>query len=159
MSPTDDLLKQLSVAERLARVARVWQRVVDQELEPLGLTHPRWSALWKLARLGDGISQKQLAQALEIQLASLMRTLSQLEQQGLTERRDCADDKRAKQVYLTPAGRELVASMETRILAVRRALLNDISDEQLSTVREVLHSICVNAKAFEVAQQGGQDER
>jgi len=72
-------LTETSLGERLGRLHRLWRMVADNELAPLGLTHPRWTALWKLRRMGDHISQKQLAESLEIELPSLMRTLGQLE--------------------------------------------------------------------------------
>ena len=60
-------LRDLSLAEKLSRVARLWKMVADRELEPLNLTYPRWTALWKLYRMGDNVSQKHLAEALEIE--------------------------------------------------------------------------------------------
>ena len=99
-----EMLRELSLAEQLGRLHRLWRTVADLELAPLGLTHPRWTALWKLSRLGGHLSQKTLAEALEIELPSLMRTLGQLEEQGLIERHCCSQDKRARIVTLTPAG-------------------------------------------------------
>ncbi|KAA5733063.1 MarR family transcriptional regulator, partial [Acinetobacter baumannii] len=90
-----DILRELSVAEKLSRVSRLWKMVADRELEPLNLTYPRWTALWKLYRMGDNVSQKHLAEALEIELSSLMRTLKLLEEQSLVIRRCCEYDKRA----------------------------------------------------------------
>ncbi|EKE85422.1 transcriptional regulator SlyA [Idiomarina xiamenensis] len=156
MSFQEHILRQLSVPERLARVARLWQAVADHELTPLGLTYPRWSALWKLARLGDGISQKQLAQALEIEVASLMRTLGQLEQQQLIERRGCETDKRARLVFLTEQGKAFVAQLEQRILKIRQQLLEGVSDADVTVMRRVLDSISNNANYWLLAQQQSQ---
>ena len=85
-----EMLRELSLAEQLGRLHRLWRTVADLELAPLGLTHPRWTALWKLSRLGGHLSQKTLAEALEIELPSLMRTLGQLEEQGLIVQRPAA---------------------------------------------------------------------
>ncbi|MGL4476236.1 MAG: MarR family transcriptional regulator, partial [Shewanella sp.] len=109
-------LKELSLAEQFGRLHRLWRNVADIELAPLGLTHARWTVLWKLLRLGDKVSQKALADGLEIELASLMRTLGQLEQQGLVARHCCDKDKRAKIVCLTPEGLEVLKQMEVRIM-------------------------------------------
>ncbi|MCG6232399.1 transcriptional regulator SlyA [Vibrio furnissii] len=138
-------LYELTLAEKLARVSRLWKMVADRELAPLGLTHPRWTALWKLQRLGDNISQKHLAEALEIELASLMRTLNQLEEQSLITRHCCSSDKRARIVSLTEQGRSMIKLMETRILQVRRQLLNHINDEELLKLGQVLEQIANNA--------------
>ncbi|MFH0226888.1 transcriptional regulator SlyA [Vibrio furnissii] len=138
-------LYELTLAEKLARVSRLWKMVADRELAPLGLTHPRWTALWKLQRLGDNISQKHLAEALEIELASLMRTLNQLEEQSLITRHCCSSDKRARIVSLTEQGRSMIKLMETRILQVRRHLLSHINDEELLKLGQVLEQIANNA--------------
>lgn len=140
-------LKELSLAEHLGRLHRLWRTVADTELAPLGLTHPRWTALWKLLRLGDNISQKVLADALEIELASLMRTLGQMEEQGLVERHCCAKDKRARIVSLTPAGRDVLKQMEARIIQVRRELLSGISASELSEFERIIGLISDNALA------------
>lgn len=138
-------LYELTLAEKLARVSRLWKMVADRELAPLGLTHPRWTALWKLQRLGDNISQKHLSEALEIELASLMRTLNQLEEQSLITRHCCASDKRARIVSLTEQGRIMIKQMETRILQVRRQLLIHINDEELLKLGQILEQIANNA--------------
>ncbi|EOV1094190.1 transcriptional regulator SlyA [Vibrio fluvialis] len=138
-------LYELTLAEKLARVSRLWKMVADRELAPLGLTHPRWTALWKLQRLGDNISQKHLAEALGIELASLMRTLNQLEEQSLITRHCCASDKRARIVSLTEQGRIMIKQMETRILQVRRQLLIHINDEELLKLGQILEQIANNA--------------
>ena len=96
--------------------------MADLELAPLGLTHPRWTALWKLSRLGGHLSQKTLAEALEIELPSLMRTLGQLEELALIERHCCSQDKRARIVTLTPAGKVSKPRLETLAAVVRDVL-------------------------------------
>ncbi|MBF9003377.1 MULTISPECIES: transcriptional regulator SlyA [Vibrio] len=140
-----DIFRQLSLAERLARVSRLWKMAADRELAPLGLTHPRWTALWKLQRLGDHISQKQLACALEIELPSLMRTLNQLEEQLLITRHPCEHDKRSRIVCLTPEGQQLLTKMETKIMRVRNQILAEISNEEVETLSLLLEKIADNA--------------
>lgn len=139
------LTTELSLAERLGRLHRLWRTVADAELIPLGLTHPRWTALWKISQLGDGVSQKVLADALEIELASLMRTLSQLEQQQFIIRRSCTNDKRARVVSLTDAGVEILKQMETHIVRVRGELLASVNEQELTEFSRVLAVITDNA--------------
>jgi|TARA_R110000851_G_scaffold169780_1_gene316021 MarR family transcriptional regulator for hemolysin len=140
-------LKELHLAEQLGRLHRLWRTAADVELIPLGLTHPRWTALWKLLRLGDDVSQKVLADALEIELPSLMRTLGQLEAQGYIKRRCCENDKRARIVSLTPQGIDILKQIETRIMQIRAELLNGISSQELSEFERVISLISDNAMA------------
>ncbi|MFB1084749.1 MarR family transcriptional regulator [Vibrio diabolicus] len=138
-------LRDLSLAEKLSRVARLWKMVADRELGPLNLTYPRWTALWKLYRMGDNVSQKHLAEALEIELASLMRTLKLLEEQSLITRHCSEHDKRARIVSLTEEGKTLLKQMETRILQVRSKLLTEINDQELQKLSLILDQIAHNA--------------
>jgi MarR family transcriptional regulator for hemolysin len=140
-------LKELHLAEQLGRLHRLWRTVADVELIPLGLTHPRWTALWKLLRLGDNVSQKVLADALEIELPSLMRTLGQLEEHGYVKRRCCDTDKRARIVSLTPQGTDILKQIETRIMQIRAELLNGISHQELNEFERVISLISANAMA------------
>jgi len=139
------ILKELSLAEQLRRVARLWRNVADKELAPLGLTHPRWTALWKLQHLNDNVSQKALANALEIELASLMRTLSQLEEQNLIVRHCSETDKRVRIVSLTDEGKAMIKKVETRILQIRRDLMAGVSEEELSQFKRTVERIASNA--------------
>lgn len=140
-------LKELHLAEQLGRLHRLWRTVADVELIPLGLTHPRWTALWKLLRLGDNVSQKVLADALEIELPSLMRTLGQLEEHGYVKRRCCDTDKRARIVSLTPQGTDILKQIEARIMQIRAELLNGISHQELNEFERVISLISANAMA------------
>ncbi|MFB2830967.1 transcriptional regulator SlyA [Aeromonas jandaei] len=138
-------LRELSLAEQIARMHRLWRTAADLELAPLGLTHPRWTALWKLSRMGNHVSQKTLADALEIELPSLMRTLGQLEEQGLIERHCCSQDKRARIVSVTPTGQTLLDQIANRIMNIRRELLAGIDEETLSLFEATVQRISANA--------------
>ena len=140
-------MNELSPVEQMRRATRLWKTVADEELAPLGLTHSRWTALWKLKRLGDNVSQKTLADALEIELASLMRTLNQLEEQGLVTRHCCEHDKRVRNVRLTAQGNVILEQLEQRIFNVRRQILQGISEEEMQVMRSILERISLNATA------------
>ena len=59
---------------------------MDEELSGYGLTDATWRPLFHLGRLGDGIRQTELAEALGIQGPSLVRLLDNLERDGLISR-------------------------------------------------------------------------
>lgn len=135
---------RLSLAEKLGRVSRLWRRVADIELMPLELTNSRWTVLWKLKNLSQPVTQKQLAEALEIELPSLMRTLNQLEQQDLIVRRCSGTDRRARVVSFTEQGLNLVNNIEQRILSVRAEVLDGIDEQELQVMNGLLEKISQN---------------
>lgn len=143
----DDMsvFNKLSLAEQLRRSARLWRTVADKELAPLGLTNSRWTLLWKLKGLNDNVSQKTLAKALEIELPSLMRTLQQLETQGLILRYNCHSDKRVRIVRLTDAGKSVLTEIEGLILQIRRDMMVGIDDAELKVFEKVIERLIHNA--------------
>jgi DNA-binding MarR family transcriptional regulator len=99
-------------------VARLMRTVYDRRVKSLGLTRSQWWVLNHLFR-GDGVTQTELAETLEIEKPTLGRLLDRLEAKGWVRRADDATDRRAWRVYLTdevgPAMRELrVVAAELR---------------------------------------------
>jgi MarR family transcriptional regulator for hemolysin len=112
---------------RVARIARRIRQTVDGELRAYGLTEATWRPLAYLGRLGEGIRQKELAQALGIEGPSLVRLLDSLERRGLIERREDESDLRARGIFLTASGRQLQSrvlrisgNIQRRLLAAAR---------------------------------------
>src|SRR5689334_25036268 len=97
---------KLDFGYRVSRISRRLRQAVDAELQVFGLTEATWRPLAYVGRLGGGVRQKELATALGIEGPSLVRLLDSLERRGLIERREDEYDRRARGIYLTPAGHD-----------------------------------------------------
>jgi MarR family transcriptional regulator for hemolysin len=95
----------------------------------------------------------------EIGLAgpSLVRLLDQLCAGGLIERRDDPNDRRAKCLWLTRAGREVVEEMERELTALRVRVFRDVSDEDLAAVARVFDAIDAAADPSRSARADAED--
>ncbi len=91
-----------------------------------------------LGRLGDGVRQGALAEALAVEPPSLVPLLDQLERNGLVERRPCAEDKRAKTLHLTPAGQDLAVRAERVAEDVRSKLLGGLDPDDIAAAARVV---------------------
>lgn len=79
-----------------------------------GLSMPQVSTLFRLHYQGS-CAVSDLSSHLGVTTAAASQMIDRLVQQGLLERSEDPNDRRAKQITLTPAGRELVqASIEAR---------------------------------------------
>jgi MarR family transcriptional regulator for hemolysin len=135
-----DIEERFSVA--LARLGRVWRSRLDERLKDLGLTQARWMTLLQLSRLGEGVSQRQLAESLAIEGPTLVRLLDGLERQGLVQRRpDAGGDRRVKQVYMTEAGRPLLRRINTVAAEIRREAMEGIDPADLQACLRVFDVI------------------
>jgi DNA-binding MarR family transcriptional regulator len=81
-----------------------------ERLARLGL-HPRQFGMLSHLAASEGQSQQALSNALGIHRSAVVALVDDLEQRGLAERRDPVD-RRAYTLYLTPAGREVLADLQ-----------------------------------------------
>lgn len=125
---------------RLVTVARHWRRALDHHLQAAGLTDTSWAPLVHLQD-SAGLTQKALALRLGTSEPSLVRVVDILVAQGLVERRPAPHDGRARQLFLTAAGRTAVADIRRLLWRVETELLADIGDAELATALAVLDRI------------------
>jgi DNA-binding MarR family transcriptional regulator len=90
-------------------VARLLRTTYDRRVKSLGLTRSQWWVLNHLYR-GDGVTQTELAETLEIEKPTLGRLLDRLEAKGWVRRAADERDRRAWRVYLTD---EVAPAMRT----------------------------------------------
>jgi DNA-binding MarR family transcriptional regulator len=130
------------VTEDAAR--EVWLLMTDLVLEntrrrevsdALGMSFGRTRAIRRLAH--QPMSMRELAAALGIDPPNATVVVSELEAQGLVERRPHPTDGRAKLVEATPRGKEL-ARRANEILATPPRGLAALGPEELETLRRIL---------------------
>ncbi|MBC9176068.1 MarR family winged helix-turn-helix transcriptional regulator [Pseudoroseomonas ludipueritiae] len=122
-------------------LARRWRRALDQRLATVGLTDATWAPLVHLSESGDGISQKDLAALVGIDGSSLVRLLDLLVEQGLVERRMDQNDRRARLIFLTKAGRAAVARIRRELSRGEAEMLVDLSDEDIAALLDAFARI------------------
>ncbi|MBC3765165.1 transcriptional regulator SlyA [Neptunicella marina] len=132
----------------LSRAAFSWRNAVDHYMSSLGLTQTRWIALLHLDRLGEGCSQKELADNIGIEQPSLLRTLNQLEEAGLVIRKGCPEDARRKTLWFTAEGRDLLFKVESMAKAGRQKMLAGLDKQQRETFHQLLELIIENGNQF-----------
>ncbi len=128
-------------AAALARAARAWRRAVDQALAAHGLSRASTLPLTVLMRLGDGVRQVALAEQTGVEGPTLVRLLDHLQASELIERRDDPVDRRARAIYLTPAGRRRAEEAEAVLAELRAALLAEVGEAELATALDVFERI------------------
>ena len=102
---------QREICFNIMDVARMLKTYADQLARQFGISRAQWSVLVRLDR-SEGLKQSELAEMLDLQPISLTRLLDRLAENGLIERRDDPNDRRANRLYLTPAARPLLDRLE-----------------------------------------------
>ena len=127
----------------LTRVARVVSRAFDDALAAAGGSLPIWLVLisLKAQRLPN---QRQIAEAIGIQGATLTHHLNAMEADGLVTRRRHQTNRRVHVVELTAAGEALFHGLRAAAVAFDRQLRGGLSDEDLATFGRVLDRLHAN---------------
>ena len=128
----------------LAHLTRAWREQVDARLAPFGLSQARWLILLHLSRGANGSSQKALAARVGVQGPTLVRTLDRLEAEGMVERREASEDRRAKTIHVTAKAEPAVQRIQSVADKVREEILAGISDAALADCVRVFERIAAN---------------
>lgn len=123
-------------------VSRQWRKAVDARLQAFGLSEATWLPLLRLAQAGKPMRQKDLAAVLTLDTSSVVRILANLDAAGLIEQHPDEEDRRAKAITVTEAGRALVRQVESVSQGIEDEVLADIAQGDLAISRRVLEQVC-----------------
>jgi MarR family transcriptional regulator for hemolysin len=127
----------------LARTAKICGRAFDEALAAAGGSQPVWLVLISL-KTRPVANQRELAEAVGIQGATLTHHLNAMETGGLITRRRDPDNRRVHLVELTPAGEELFHRLRVAATAFDRRLRGELSDEDIAGLAGLLTRLRAN---------------
>ena len=119
-------------------VARLLRVDADKRARAHGMTRAQWGILIWLERQ-PGLSQKELAEILEVEPITVARLIDRLEARGMVERRPDPRDRRIWRLHCLPAG--LSGAARDRPPArrdARRMVTDGLDDATLDTMTEAL---------------------
>ena len=123
----------------LILAARRWSTLIDEAIrQKTGQPRARWQTLAALAFSDGPIATIELAERMAVQWPSLIRTLNELEGEGLVERRINPADKRSRLVTITESGLAMFREVKGTLDPTRAALLEGFSDDELANAERLL---------------------
>lgn len=135
---------ELQAWVRLVAVVELLPGQLEQQLRrDSGLTHFEY---YVMAMLSEAPEQRlrmtTLAARANATLSRLSHVVSRLEARGLVERAPCAQDGRATNAILTPAGRAVVVEAAPgHVENVRRLVIDALSQEQVAQLRDIAAAV------------------
>jgi MarR family transcriptional regulator for hemolysin len=135
-------LPESPIGERFSasvhNTARGWRLLIDKQLKHLGIGQAGWMTIAMIAKSGEPMSQRALADLVGVEGPSMVSMLDRLEREGLVTRAPSPTDRRVKLVHLTEAGTTLYQQVREQADAVRSALLGDLPPAALAAATELL---------------------
>ena len=118
-------------------LARHLRLEADRRASGQGLTRAQWVILFRLDRQ-PGLSQKELAELLEVEPISVARLIDRLEERGMVERRSDPGDRRVWRLHLLAPARPVLAALhEERVAILANATLG-LAPETVAALGDAL---------------------
>jgi DNA-binding MarR family transcriptional regulator len=133
--PLDDY-----IGYRILQIHRAHRSRAEVALSQLGLHTGQEMLLFHLWN-EEGLTQSQLVDQLCVEPPTVTKTLQRLEQAGLVERRQDAEDARVSRVYLTPKGRALKAQVKKIWENLEALTVQGLSEVEKALMRRLLDQI------------------
>jgi MarR family transcriptional regulator for hemolysin len=135
---------ETSVGFIVNSTAKAFQKALDSELRKnVGVTISQWRVIATLV-LQPGLTQKEIADKVGIEGATLVPVIDKMEKEGFLKRKPDSKDRRVNRIYLTPKADSLWNSMTECALRIRKVSTKDIPDDQIKSTLETLRKISKN---------------
>ena len=132
------------ISRRIVLTSRTIQHAFDLELrDKVGITMAQWRVINTLTSQ-NGITQREIADKLNLDTSSLIPLIDRLEAKELVQRKPDASDRRINRLYLTKKTEALLDRMHSCILSIRKILAKGIDEKKLEITRQVLDRINKN---------------
>jgi MarR family transcriptional regulator, transcriptional regulator for hemolysin len=118
----------------------------DRRASAYGMTRAQWVILLRLERRA-GLSQKELAEILEVEPITVARLIDRLERSGMVERRGDPDDRRIWRLHLREAALPVLAHLHGERDDILRTVAAGIDPALLDQTEAVLEAMKANVAA------------
>ena len=135
--------KKRAIGLRINVLARILRNNFDREVAGLHVTRSQWAMIAVVATR-PGATQRVIAEALEMSEASAGRLIDRLCAEGLLERRDRDDDRRARAVHVTEKAEPLLAQLATIARHAEERMFRGFSEDELDRLQDYVDRIYAN---------------
>lgn len=130
---------------KLRRLTNIIQRARSQEFSSHDVNMMDGKGrLLTVLKTKDGLTQRELSEALDIRPSSVGELLRKLEANDLVIRQNNDADRRVMNVYLTESGRKLIEDSPAVHTEIQVNVLNDISEEEKEVFTRVLTKMIIS---------------
>ena len=110
-------------------------------------SHPGQVFCLRMLAANDGISQRDLAEALHLSRPAVTTMLQRMAKAGLVDRRPDSNDQRLMRTYLTDEGRALEAQMRATFATYISSAFDSMSTEDRTELARLLGIVAENTTA------------
>jgi MarR family transcriptional regulator for hemolysin len=132
-----------SVGYWICMASRAFERAMNDELAPRGITYRQAQVLWLLAHEGN-LAQTDLAERMRIEPPTLVGILDRMEREGWIRREGDASDRRRKLISPLPKAKPVWSKIIACSESVRARGNQGLSDADQQLLKTLLGRIVEN---------------
>jgi MarR family transcriptional regulator for hemolysin len=133
-----------SIGYKIYKTSKAFHKSFDLELrDKVGITLSQCKVINVLISF-NGITQKEIADKLELEAPSIIPLIDKMEELKLLERRSDPNDRRLNRIYLTKKASALIDPMYECSIALLRMSTKGLSQEKLDLIQDGLEKIIQN---------------
>lgn len=125
---------KLRLVNELAHMIRT---EADKRARIFGMTYAQWFILKRVAR-APGLSQREIAEHLEVEPITVARLVDRLEAAGLIERRAEPNDRRIWRLHCTDAALPVLSRLDQESGSIYAAATNGIDPKDVELLFETI---------------------
>lgn len=129
-----------NLCDCLQTTAHQHKRIMNNMLEPFGLTYAQYLVLKKL-QAEEGLSAKSLLSELDTDKATLSGIISRLEKADWLRREKDAEDRRLMHIFLTDNAREKLPEIVTMESNCEDVLLFNFKNREVKNFKELFKKL------------------
>lgn len=119
------------ITAKMMTILRDHKSAIDQYVDETRLHKSQHRLLMSLAALGDPVSQKKLADYLNITPAAVAVTLKKLDKNGLVTKTISDEDNRFNNVTITEKGKKIVKESQKVFQNTDDVMFKDFTEEEI----------------------------
>lgn len=131
----------------IRRLHQISVGIFLQEAGDLGVTPVQYAALQVVGNQ-PGIDQRTLARTIALDASTTGGVVDRLEARGWMERRTAPEDRRARQLVLTAAGRQALDDTVPAMLRAQEQILAPLTERQRTAFMRMLNLIVTRNNAL-----------
>lgn len=143
LPPWQEVLAPHSLGYRLRILSQLSGRLLQEMLEPHGLTPFHWVVLCCLWE-EDGLATSEISDKLKQVGGTMTGVIDRMEERGLVRRERDPSDRRIWRIWLTETGTQLYDVLPPIALKVREQCMEGISDEDCEVVSRFVDQAIAN---------------
>lgn len=153
-----DAITNHDVVRQFMKTLRLHRSAAEATIGSMGCHQSQHRILVTLENAGTPLSQRELAERLEISPAAVTVTLKKMEKIGLITRVSFEHDGRVKYIYVSDSGNNLLREGKLRFDEIDDVMLKGVTESEKAELISVLQKMQENLKSICLCSDSRKDD-